>query len=190
MLGNQSGAITLDFIFAFVLVLSMTLLLGAFSFTLSIVEGVQYLTFSSSRAYYAGNLSPQDQINAGQAKFNELAATGSFKKLLKRDWFRVDIDTIGDSHEQYNSSDEKDIFDGVRTKITVGLLEMNIPIFGSTEGENPMVAYLTSFLGRESTTQECMEVVSDRYKEILNLGSYRGNNVIESAYYAFDDNGC
>lgn len=191
MLNNQSGALTLDFIFALVLVLSMTLLLGVFSFTLSAVEGIQYLTFSSSRAYFAGDLSPQHQTTAGQEKFDELAKTGAYRKLIKKDWFAVDIEAFGNFHEEYNSADEKDVFEGLRAKITVGLLDMNIPIFGSTAGDKPFVAYVTSFLGRESSTQECMEVINQRYEKILDLdSSYRGPTVVESAYTSYDDNGC
>lgn len=168
----------------------MTLLLGVFSFTLSTVEAIQYLTFSSSRAYFAGHSSPQDQVKAAEAKFESLSKTGAYKKLIKKDWFKVEVDAIGNSSEQYESVYEQDIFDGTRTKVTVDLLDMNIPIFGSTVGEMPFVAYVTSFLGRESTAQECMEVVKERYSKILDLGSYRAGTIVEAAYSAFDDNGC
>jgi hypothetical protein len=186
MMGNQSGALTLDFIFALVLVLSMTLLLGVFSFTLSVVESVQYLTFSSSRAYFAGQLSKNDQTQAAQKKFKELAATGSYKKLLKKDWFNVTIDDVGDSSKVYGATDDRDIFEGVRTKIVVGLLDLKIPFFGSTTPETPFVTYLTSFLGRESTTEECMDVIEKRYEAIKNLGYSSPQN----DYVPYDDNGC
>ena len=189
-MNNQSGALTLDFIFALVLMLSMTMLLGVFSFTLSVVEGVQYLTYSSSRAYFAGHLSPADQISAGENKFKDLAATGAYKKLLKKDWFDVVIDKVGDSKDTYDSSDERDIFEGVRAKLTVGILDLEIPFFGQTKGDEPFVTYVTSFLGRESTTEECMAVIQNRYEAILDLDSYRANATNPSAYVPYDDNGC
>jgi hypothetical protein len=187
---NQSGAITLDFIFALVLVLSMTLLLGVFSFSLSVVESVQYLTFSSSRAYFAGHINPEEQRKAAEKKFNTLSTTGSYRKLLKKDWFAVSVDKIGDSSEIYNGQEDRDIFEGVRTKIVVGLLELQIPLFGSTKGDTPFEAYITSFLGREPTSEECMSMVTERFNEILKLGSYTGGNVNASSYAVFDDNGC
>lgn len=187
---NQSGAISLDFIFALVLVLSMTLLLGVFSFSLSIVESVQYLTFSSSRAYFAGHINKEEQKKAAETKFKNLSATGSYKKILKKDWFAVTIDTVGDSKEIYGGREERDIFEGVRTKVVVGLLNLQIPLFGSTEGDTPYEAFLTSFLGREPTSEECMGMVSERFNEILRLGAYTGGNVNSSQYAIFDDNGC
>lgn len=192
MVNNQSGGLTLDFIFAMVLVLSMTMLLGVFSFTLSVVEGIQYLTYSSSRAYFAGDLSETAQRNAAQKKFDDLSNTGSYKKLLKKDWFKVTVDKIGDSAPTYDSNNPMDIFQGVRVKLVVGLLDLNIPFFGSTKGDTPYETYLTSFLGRESTTEECMEMVNLRYKEILDLGggAYRAGSVNPGSYVSFDDNGC
>ncbi|MES2768551.1 MAG: hypothetical protein V4596_05330 [Bdellovibrionota bacterium] len=190
MIKNQSGAIALDFIFALVLVLSMTLLLGVFSFSLSIIESVQYLTFSSSRAYFAGHISQAEQKKAAEKKFKELSATGSYQKLLKKDWFNVTLDEVGDSRKEYDATDERDILEGVRTKIVVGLLELQIPLFGSTKGDNPYETFVTSFLGRESSTEECMEMVNRRFKEILNLGPYSAGTVNPTAYVSFDDNGC
>jgi hypothetical protein len=190
VVNNQSGGLTLDFIFALVLVLSMTLLLGVFSFTLSVVEGIQYLTFSSSRAYFAGNLSESAQRDAAQKKFDDLSKTSSYKKLLKIDWFKVSIDKIGDSASTYGAEDPKDIFEGVRVKLDVGLLDLKIPFFGSTKGDKPFQTYITSFLGRESTTEECLSMVKKRYEEILKLGAYRTGSVQPGAYVPFDDNGC
>jgi hypothetical protein len=189
-MNSQSGALSLDFIFALVLVLSMTMLLGVFSFSLSVIESVQYLTFSSSRAYFAGNLSQQDQEKSAETKFKELSATGSFQKLLKKDWFNVTIDKVGDSGEVYGATSGKDIFTGVRTKIVVGLLDLKIPFFGSTTPEKPFTTFVTSFLGRESTTEECMDVIKDRYEAILKLGNYGGADSGKNSYVAFDDNGC
>lgn len=192
MIKNQSGAITLDFIFALVLVLSMTMLLGVFSFSLSVVESVQYLTFSSSRAYFAGHINQEEQTKAAEKKFESLASSGSYKKLLKKDWFDVSIAKVGDSSDVYEGKEDRDIFEGVRTKIVVGLLDLQIPLFGSTKGDVPFEAYITSFLGREPTSEECMEMVSERFNEIIKLGggSYSGGNVGAGSYAAFDDNGC
>lgn len=188
MMNNQAGALTLDFIFALVLVLSMTMLLGVFSFTLSIVESVQYLTFSSSRAYFAGHLNEAEQKKAATTKFEELSKSGSYKKLLKKDWFDVTMEDAGDFSKVYDAENDRDIFAGVRSKIVIGLLDLQIPFFGSTTPDAPFTTYLTSFLGRESTTEECMEFVKNRFKGILKLpGSYKG---IESKYNSYDDNGC
>ncbi len=187
VINNQSGALTLDFIFAFVLVLSMTFLLGIFSFSLSVIEGIQYLTFSSSRAYYAANVTERDQRKAAQDKFDELSKTGSYRKLLKKDWFNVTVDSIGDAGRVYESTSSRDVFTGVRAKVVVGLLNQNLPIFGTTEADTPFVTYVTSFIGRESSVEECMNVVKRRLEAIARVGGYPVN---PANYTAFDDNGC
>lgn len=190
-MNNQSGALSLDFIFALVLVLSMTFLLGVFSFSLSVVEGIQYLAYSSSRAYFAGHLSQADQEKAAKDKFDELSKTGSYKKLLKKDWFNVTMDEgkAGDFSETYGATEARDLFTGVRAQVVVGLLNQNIPIFGTTEGETPFVTYVTSFLGREPSSEECMEVVKQRYQAIVGLATpYSAAGT--GTYVAIDDNGC
>jgi hypothetical protein len=188
-MSNQSGALTLDFIFALVLVLSMTFLLGLFSFTLSVVEGIQYLTYSSSRAYFASHMSEQHQRQAAQRKFNELSATGSYKKLLKKDWFSISIDNIGDNKREYGAEDSLDIFIGVRAKVVANILSQSIPLFGSTEGDTPFVTYTTSFIGREPSMEECMNVVNERFTMLVHQGGYTLPTP-EIKYERFDDNGC
>lgn len=188
---NQNGSLTIDFVFAFILVMGFTMVLGFFAFSLSVVESVQYLTFSSSRDYFAGHTTQAKQTELAEKKFNELSKTGSFNTLLRKDWFDVKINKIGNSGNVYGANaSTNDIFEGVRTQVTVGLLEFNIPFLGSTEGDQKYETFLTSFLGREPSSAECMEVIDKRYNAILNLDEYRSGTINPSAYMAIDDNGC
>lgn len=193
MIQNQKGSLTIDFIFALVLVLSMTLLLGVFSFSLSVVEGIQYLAFSSSRAYFAGNVSLEEQKKMGQQKFDTLSKDGAYKSFLKKEWFSVTPIGFEDFAKTYEKEDSRDIFEGVRLKIVIGLLDLNLPIFGSTTKDGSYSTYINSFIGREPSSEECMGVVANRMNAILKLSNASYSNVgstAKKAYASFDDNGC
>ncbi len=56
---KSAGFITIDFIFALITVFGLSTLLFALTFTLSVVEIVQYITFSSARSFYAAHLNKE-----------------------------------------------------------------------------------------------------------------------------------
>ena len=191
LIKNQKGALTLDFIFALLLIFSITLILGIFSFTLSISESIQYLAFSSSRAYFAGHKNQQKQIELGEKKFSELKATGAYKKFLQKDWFDTKLLGIGDFASEYSKSDTKDIFEGARLQVDIGILNFNIPLFGSTENDSgKYTTFITSFIGREVSSDECMNVIANRFNGLLDLAPYNTGTIDAGRYISFDDNGC
>ncbi len=53
---SQSGMITVDFLFAFVLVMGFAAILFSLSMTLTVAEVTQYATYTAARAYTAGHL--------------------------------------------------------------------------------------------------------------------------------------
>lgn len=189
MIKNQKGSLTLDFIFAFLLVFSISFILTSVSFTLSVVESIQYMAFSSSRDYFAGHINKQKQEELAEKKLEILKNFGSYKNLLKKEWFDVKYLGSGDFKSDYSSTNPKDVFEGTRLQVTIGFLNFNLPFFGSTEGDQPYVANMTSFIGREPTSEECMDTVSKRLNKLISLGGYATGS-LNPSYVTFDDNGC
>lgn len=186
---NQKGGITLDFIFALVLVLSMTLLLGIFSFSLAIVEGVQYIAFASSRAYYPSHVDVETQRRLAREKVQELTRSSGFSGFIKPDLFQVTVEGIGDASQIHTREDFRDILEGVRLKIVISMLNINIPGLGGT-GDEPYQTFVNSYIGRESTTQECQAFMQQRFQALLQEPGYNSISIQPSSYFAFEDNGC
>src|SRR6185369_17627606 len=65
---NEKGQLTLDFLFAVMLICGVCALLGALTFTLTLTEVVQYVTFSAARTYLAADMAPSDQSKEGNLK--------------------------------------------------------------------------------------------------------------------------
>lgn len=186
---NQKGGITLDFIFALVLVLSMTLLLGVFSFSLAIVEGVQYIAFASSRAYYPSHINVETQRRLAQEKFEELTKSSGFSGFIKPDLFQVTVEGIGDASQVHRREDFRDILEGVRLKVVISMLNINIPGLGGSSDE-PYETFINSYLGRESTAQECQAFMQQRFQALLEEPGYSSSVIQPQSYFAFEDNGC
>src|ERR1700761_6449685 len=98
MITNQNGQMTIDFIFGLVLMAGFAAVLFALSFTLSVSEIAQYVTFAAARNYYAGNLTLNDQVTAGKAKYASLLGNKAIKPLFSGNWFSLSKDvTLGAS---------------------------------------------------------------------------------------------
>lgn len=188
---NSNGGITLDFIFALVLVLSMTLLLGVFSFSLAIIESTQYIAYSASRAYFPAHINEETQKRMADEKFEELTKSSGFKSFLKPDLFKISVDRIGDTGDIYQRATTKDILDGVRLKIILEILDIQLPGLGTTQGQ-PYETFVTSLLGRESTSEECQNFIQQRFNALLNVpgSTYSSSSIQPEQYFAFEDNGC
>lgn len=190
ILKNQKGSLVIDFIFAFMLVLSVSFVLLGLSFTLSVVESIQYLAFSTSRDYFAAHENLQKQEDLAKKKFETLKTAGSYKTLLRKDWFDVKYIGSGDFAQDYSSTHPNDIFKGTKLNVTIGFLNFNLPLFGSTEGDSPYKTNIASFLGREPSSSECMSLVRNRFQALLALDNYKMGSIVPESYIAFDDNGC
>ncbi|OFZ19471.1 MAG: hypothetical protein A2Z20_05470 [Bdellovibrionales bacterium RBG_16_40_8] len=198
---NSRGSITVDFLFAFVLISGFSLILLTFAATLSMVEVVQYVAFASARNYFAGNYDEPAQRKAAIKKFDTLK-----KKLdkLPSEWFGVSLHGTGNFGpdgimSEYNTDLEHNTFRGVMINFKAKILEFQIPFFGPTQTQGNSSAStsgfntkITSFLGRESTFIECFEFNKRRWENIKKLnslynsaGSYGGNS-----YLPINDNGC
>lgn len=196
ILKNQSGAMSLDFMFALVFFLGTSVVFGMFCFTLSLVEIIQYTAYSSSRAYFAGHIDKKHQDDLARAVFSKLTegnrSKDNFKFFLakNRDWFDIQIQ-IGDFSSQYGRQQPTDVLEGVRLQVKAKILEFAVPFLGSTV-KNGYTTNVTSFLGREVTTSECLQMVQQRAALIqaLDTNRYGQATNMTNTYYAFDDNGC
>jgi len=194
---NQNGFLTVDFIFAIVLIFGMTALLFAFSLTLTVASITQYVTFASARNYVAGHLDKDHQQQRAIAKYNQLVNDPVFKPLFKNGWFTLsDQPQVGDITQVIQAyapaADDPNLFWGVGTDFTAKILDFKIPFFGATNpdgnGANDFTTFMGSYLGREVTVTECLDFNSKRWTAIINLGhSYA---TAQGTYVPITDDGC
>lgn len=203
---NQKGFITIDFIFALVLVMGFTGVLFKLMFSLSVASITQYVTFATARNYVAGHVTPQLQEERAILKYNELVSHPVFKPLYSNGWYAIDAKPdIGDISRlipayQQSNGDLAQQFWGAAVRFNAKVLDFNIPFFGSTSPETNgsgegFTATLGSYLGREVSESECLEFVSQRWRVIRSLSSASGGapyntGSSESGYMPIADDGC
>lgn len=201
---NQRGMITVDFIFALVLVLGFSALLFSLSITLTVAEVTQYITFASARNYMAAHVNPDLQRQTAQQKYMNLLGQPVLNKFFVNGWFQVsaepdvgDISRIIEGYNRGNTDPNK--FWGVGTQFTALMLDFSIPFYGSTtndgRGGTGFRTYLGSYLGREVTSSECLAFMSQRWRAIRALPVSSGlvgysSNTGENGYFNYEDNGC
>ncbi len=202
-LQNEMGLITVDFLFAIVLILGFSSLLFVVSFSLSVASITQYVTFATARNYMAGNLTPELQASQAQAKYKELTENPVLKPLYKNGWYQIDAEaTLGDHTQVIEEYEEAaqgvNKFWGAGTNFGAPVLDFNVPFFGSTAPDSDgsgsgFVTYLGSYLGREPSTQECLNFTAARWDAIRKLSSSGGASygaASASGYFPMTDNGC
>lgn len=201
---NQRGFITIDFIFAIVLIMGFTGVLFKLMFTLSIASLTQYITFASSRNYTAAHISQDLQKERALAKYKELASHVVIKPLYNNGWYKIDTEPdVGNIAEivpgYQQPGNYPNQFWGVATNFNAKVLDFNIPFFGSTtpDGDGSgsgFTTYMGSYLGREITTDECLKFVSARWRNIRALqvsgGASYSTSTSESGYMPIADDGC
>lgn len=204
---NQRGIATLEYLFAFILVGGFSFVLLALSLTLSTVEIVQYMTFASARAYYAGNTTSVAQAQAGQAKFEALSGDPVLAPFFKNGWFSLDRKTlavgsvakVNPDFASYRQDDADNLFYGTAIYLVANVLDFQVPFFGattriSTGGKEGYGAYIGSYLGRETSYLECDNFMRLRFPAILKLGNTKNADTFQraNARYKFipSDNGC
>ncbi|MDC0980322.1 hypothetical protein OAQ84_01160 [Bdellovibrionales bacterium] len=194
-LRSESGMITLDYLFAFCLVMGFTAILFSLTFTLSVAEITQYITFASARSYYGSHISIVTQKNLGKEKYLQLVGHPVFKPLYSNGWFTVDSEVEPDDYSSIYGENPKSIFHGVRVSFLASVLDFNIPFFGSTSSsetkDSGFTAHIGSYLGREPTINECILLFSaQRWKKIRNLHKNYSQASLTDKYTVITDNGC
>ncbi len=172
-LNNEKGLLTIDFVFASLLIFSLSAVIFSFGMTLSVVEVVQYMSFASARNYSLAHQNEQKQIERGELKFNELASNPIFDSMVEFGWFEVGQVQINDFNSEFgpDSSYESDNFVGARIPFSAPILYKRIPMVGNTaEDANAFQANVQSFLAREPTFEECRDFMAERAQQMSNLG--------------------
>lgn len=188
---NERGALTLDFIFAIVLVTGISGIFMALSLSFVVVELSQYIAFASSRVYFGAHLSEPRQAELAEQKFKELKESRSFRSLFRSGWFDLTKVQQYDFRDEYSDQKDRSTFVGVRLVFDAKALEFNVPFFGSTAPEGQSFkANINSFLGREPSFEECMEFVRLRYQNIIRLDSRYSSAGRPEDYAVHTDNGC
>ena len=187
ILKNERGILTIDFLFAFVMVFGFTAILYSFAFTLSVAEVVQYVSYASARNYNLAHKDESEQRQRAQQKYQELVSKPSIASLMTAGWFKVGDAQIGDFNDDYPDDGGLDSanFVGVRIPFSAPVLYKRIPFLGTT-GNDPegFTANINSYLAREPTFQECQAFTNQRGDALNNLG-YTVNGPSQ-----FLDNGC
>lgn len=194
ILKNERGILTLDFIFAILLMFAFSAILFGFTLTFSAVEIAQYATFAAARANFAANKNTDEQKKLGEAKFNELVKNkqnilGTF---FNNGWFTLSDVKIADFNEEFSPDPNKDsdTFIGARTTFTAKILSMRIPLLGSTTDDD-LSANVASYLMREPNEEECQQFVEERFVRIQALKSGFSNGfVTPDSYNQQMDDGC
>ncbi len=159
---NNAGQMTLDFIFAFVLVMGLTGILFSLSLSLTVASVTQYITYASGRSYFASHITFGRQQAQASQKFDELESNPAFATLFNGDWFEVNrllpivtednnsailpyqaffsrAQEYGEKNLVTNSASDGEVvnkFAGVGADLTARMLDFQIPFFGSTNPES------------------------------------------------------
>ena len=198
--------ITLDFIFALLISFGMSAILMAMTTTLTMVEVVQYVTYSSARAHAAGNLDPLSQEQAARKKYQLLTTKSPISSLFENEWFEISpssaIEIRGGKHnnsssagsfkDEYPASDyNRPSFSGVRTTFTAKVLDIKLPIIGNTDpAQEGFASKIITIMIREPSQVECLEFMKNRFEKINTLDSRFSSYNQKSSAIAMEDNGC
>ena len=156
------------------------------------------MSYSVARAALGAHETRSLQVALGNRKYDELRSRPIFRAIFGRGWFELPANpSYGDPTAGFNTeygtdpNEDNATFYGARLKITAKILDITIPMLGSSK-TNPEtgVANIQTFLGREVTTQECRENFNRaRWSAIQGLKSqYAGTP--NPVAFVITDNGC
>ncbi len=199
---NQKGFLTVDFLFAVIVCIGCLMFLLRVSISLVSTQVAQYIVYAAARAHSAGDISKQDQVDAGELKYQDLLKeAGLVAGLLKPGENIQKSGVIGNFNAIYSpssddgSSESGTPFIGARSEIKLSRLGMSIPFLGKTsDGEEEFKAYVNAMLFREPSSEECQKFFKKehRYDIILKRDGARFSQAsgFSSAYVPMEDSGC
>lgn len=189
LLKNEKGLLTLDFIFAFIIIFGFVGILFSFAMTFSIVEAVQYVSFASARNYFLAHLDEERQKERADEKYDELTTSQALSPFFSNGWFEVKKSSNHNFNDVYEPGPGYEVFVGVRVSFKAPILYKRVPLLGTT-ASNPdgFIANVQSFLMREPTFKECRSFVSKRAESLKRLNyNFPANRANENIMM---DNGC
>ncbi len=187
LLNSQKGLLTLDFLFASVMIFAFSAILFSFAMTLSVVEVVQYVSYAAARNYNLGHLDEDRQKERARQKFNQLISNPAIVPMLNNGWFTVGEVQIDDFNDEYQPNPDSDNFVGVRIPFSAPILYKRIPMLGTTgSDQDSFRTNIQSFLAREPSFRECQAFMSQRAQQMAALGFSFDTNAVAIIM----DNGC
>lgn len=208
---SQSGFIIADFLFSFVLVISIGIIMFALTFALATVEISQYIVWSAARTYSAANFDEATARAAASRKFANLSA--QFPKLTgsgsDSPWFTLDNfsaqnfesdpvfqNKVANNNDRLNRDgnlERRQPWIGARADIYLKLFSnMSVPFLGkvSNDAENVFKFQIYSFIIRNPSYKECVNFFRHRFREgIQSIDTFSGLGE-EIQDYVVEDNGC
>src|SRR5688572_11388713 len=131
-LNSERGILTLDLMFALVLVGAFTAILFAMMFTLSLTSVAQYISFASARSFSAAHFTRADQESMASQKFQTLMENEELAPLMDGPLFKITEFRADDFNEEYEpTSPNARVFWGVRLEILSEMLSFRVPLLGS-----------------------------------------------------------
>lgn len=208
-LKSNAGMMTADFIFSFLLACLFTAFLFAMCFSFTVVEVVQYISYSATRAALPSHKDFESQRQRALEKVNSLVNNQILVTLLKNGWFNVTLKDMRlgqDSSDYYSSEYNMEPIGGpssvpyhipaagVRLNLEAKILEMNLGPLGKIESDtgNGFSLTLGSMMFREPSQKECVDLIRQRYQKILNLDPLYSSIATPTSSSAFpmEDTGC
>lgn len=216
VLRDRRGFLTIDFLFAITMAAALIMIMFAFSTTLSMLEIAQYIAFSTARAHAPAHLNQEKQVQLATDRFEAYQDPNRFPALaplLKNGWFTLEPKSLeirgggkatagsGEAtfNEEYGYQQNAMPMTGVRFRFEAKILKMNLPFLGRVTSEEDFGTFITGFLIREPTTEECKKQMRPeaRFKAILDQDSrfnaiYSGGvpSSKKTAYFEMEDTGC
>ena len=194
ILKNQKGMLTLDFIFASIMMFTFSAILFRFAITFVVVEITQYATFASARSFFAAHKNEDEQRRVGKEKFEKLVRDPNsiLGNFFRNEWFEIGDVELKDFSAEFSQTagEDSDTFVGARANLVAKVLSMNIPLLGSTTDDD-LGTQVSSYLMREPTEKECEDFTKSRFKQIQALKDGFGLGFVrDDAYLPTMDDGC
>lgn len=211
LIQQKCGSITIDFIFAFTLIMGFSAILLTLSLTLTVASLTQYITFATARAQMAAHHTTSEQGLVAQSQFSRLYNEPVIAPLYQGDWFELqdpiflkepgELQIYKQDFPQVQvQPGQPDLFVGFAVTFVARILDFQIPFYGSTSdmgGDGSgFTTVISSFLSREPSSQQCRDFGQDRWKAIRKLnvstgGADYSTNTTEQGYvWWINDNGC
>jgi hypothetical protein len=194
---DQSGLVTIDYLFAFVLTMGFVAILFSLSLTLTVASITQYATFAAARGFSSSHATLQEQFDFGNQKFKQIVSNPALASLYGNGWFSIGEPDVGDLAAVRSEFQSIKAKYGVGVQFTAAILDFEIPFFGSTDPESGdgngkgFQTYISSFTGRENTAEECMQFTSQRWSLIKAMDQrYATGQYNSDRYNPIEDNGC
>lgn len=197
---SQSGQLTLDFLFATVLIMSTAGLVSVLCIGLTLAEVLQYVTFSGSRAYFAADKTKKNQVDAAEAQVQSLLGNLPFLNgALKNNWISVKVNGPNNYLSPYAENKgatttqypDKTQYVGYQLEVKFALLTFKFPIFGDLvqpPNGSDFHATLSSFIMREPSMSECQELMKLVYDSVKK--NYSQVPPLKGEFVPIMDNGC